>query len=87
MRIIQLKYENLESKVKNANQYIEEIDKHKKSIFDFWKFANKDDKVALEEGEGIFQNNENKGLKKYFNYNSDFEELGEKADKLQRKKL
>ena len=35
-----LKLENIISKVKNANLYIEEIDKHKKSIFDFWKFSN-----------------------------------------------
>ena len=47
----ELKLENLNSKVKNANLYIDEIDKHKKSIFEFWKFANKDEKYDLEMGE------------------------------------
>ena len=55
IKAISLKIENLTNKVKNATLYINEIDKHRKSIFDFWKFANKDEKLSLEMG-----NTENK---------------------------
>ena len=82
-----LKLENIISKVKNANLYIEEIDKHRKSIFDFWKFSNKDEKLSLEMGNET-EKNENKSLlKKAFDFDSDFEDLGVKVDSLQRKKL
>lgn len=82
-----LKLENIISKVKNANLYIEEIDKHKKSIFDFWKFSNKDEKLSLEMGDEN-QKSENKTLmKKVFDFETDFEELGAKVDTIQRKKL
>ncbi len=82
-----LKLENITSKVKNASLYIEEIDKHKKSIFDFWKFSNKDEKLSLEMGdeEDKYENKNN--LKKFFDYKSDFEEFGVKVDTMQRKKL
>ena len=84
---LKLKLENYNSKVKNANIYIEEIDKHKKSIFEFWKFSNKDEKLSLEMGnETIKQENTNK-LKKAFNLEMDIDDLGKKADLLQRKKL
>ena len=81
------KVQNLSKKVENAKLYIEEIDKHKKSIFDFWKFANKDENLALEIGEVNEKNQENKNFQKTFDYDSDFEELGKKMDKVQRKKL
>lgn len=84
---MQLKLENLNSKVKNANIYIDEIDKHKKSIFDFWKFANKDEKLSLEEGENLIKNNGRNGISKIFNFDDDFEKLGENVDAIQRKKL
>lgn len=34
--------ERLDKRIKNAKSYIEEIEEHKKSIFEFWKFVNKD---------------------------------------------
>ena len=79
--------ENIVSKVKNANLYIEEIDKHRKSIFDFWKFSNKDEKLGLEMGNEKEKEENKKTLKKYFDYKSDIEDLGAKVDTLQRKKL
>ncbi len=82
-----LKLENIISKVKNATLYIEEIDKHKKSIFDFWKFSNKDEKLSLEMGNEEDKTENKKSLKKSFDYKSDFEDLGVKVDTIQRKKL
>ncbi len=82
-----LKLENIVSKVKNANLYIEEIDKHRKSIFDFWKFSNKDEKLGLEMGNETEKEESKNNLKKYFDYKSDMEDLGAKVDTLQRKKL
>jgi len=82
-----LKLENIISKVKNANLYIEEIDKHKKSIFDFWKFSNKDEKLSLEMGDEEDENENKNVMKKVFDFESDFEDLGAKVDTIQRKKL
>ena len=87
IKALELKLENLVSKVRNANLYIEEIDKHKKSIFEFWKFANKDEKLALEMAEEDDDGKENNEVKKSFDLEMDFESLGENVDKLQRKKL
>lgn len=66
--------------------YIEEIDKHKKSIFEFWKFANKDEQKALEVGSGANQDLK-KQIKKVFKYEFDFEDLAFQMDKTQRIKL
>ena len=82
-----LKLENIISKVKNANLYIEEIDKHKKSIFDFWKFSNKDEKLSLEMGDDTDRDDNKKSLKRAFELEIDMEDLGAKVDTLQRKKL
>lgn len=71
-------------KVHNADKYIEEIEEHKKSIFEFWKFTNKDELPALKEGETIQKDQK---IKAVFNYDEDIIELGEKADRLQRQKL
>lgn len=87
IKALELKLENLISKVRNANQYIEEIDKHKKSIFEFWKFANKDEKLALEMAEDKDSDNDKNEFKKSFDLEMDFEKLGEEADRIQRKKL
>ncbi len=86
-KALELKLENITSKVRNANQYIEQIDKHKRSIFDFWKFANKDEKLALEMADDKENENEQKAQKKSFDFEMDFEKLGEDVDHLQRKKL
>ena len=88
LKALRLKLENVVSKVKNANLYIEEIDKHRKSIFDFWKFSNKDEKLSLEMGNETEKDDSNKKvLKKSFDYNTDLEDLGAKVDTIQRKKL
>ncbi len=87
LKALKLKLENITSKVKNATLYIEEIDKHKKSIFDFWKFSNKDEKLSLEMGNGAEEDTNKKVLKKVFSFETDFEDLGIKMDTLQRKKL
>ena len=48
---LKLKNLNLTKKIENATAFIEEIDSHKKSIFEFWKYSNKDEVQALEEGD------------------------------------
>ena len=48
---LEIRKENLENKIKNATLYINEIESHKKSIFDFWKYTNKDEVSLLQEGE------------------------------------
>ena len=64
------KVENLDRKVQNAKLYIEEIDSHKKSIFEFWKFANKDENLALEMGNTENPANENASILKTFDFRS-----------------
>lgn len=81
---LELKIKNLEKKIENATLYIKEIEQHKKSIFEFWKFANKDEMPALVAGE---TSTTKKKLSKSFNYEFDFEEFGNKMDKLQRNTL
>ena len=76
LKALKLKLENIISKVKNASLYIEEIDKHRKSIFDFWKFSNKDEKLSLEMGEEREKDENKKVLNKVFDYQSEFDELG-----------
>jgi len=87
IKALELKLENLISKVRNANLYIEEIDKHKRSIFEFWKFANKDEKLALEMADDKDNEKDKNDIRKSFDLDMDFEKLGEEVDKLQRKKL
>lgn len=87
IKALELKLENLISKVRNANQYIDEIDKHKKSIFEFWKFANKDEKLSLEMADDKDSEKDKNDFKKSFDLEMDFEKLGEEADSIQRKKL
>lgn len=87
LKALELKLENVISKVRNANQYIEEIDKHKRSIFDFWKFANKDEKLSLEMADDKENETDSNTPKKSFDFEMDFEKLGEEVDQIQRKKL
>jgi DNA-binding protein YbaB len=87
IKALKLKIENLTSKVNNAKQYIDEIDKHRKSIFEFWKFANKDEKLALEVGNNLDKSNETSQIKKSFDFEMDFEKLGQEVDNIQRAKL
>mgnify|MGYP004677593449 FL=1 len=82
---IKLKNKNLKKKIENATSYINEINKHKKSIFEFWKYSNKDEVKALEEGEEEELNISK--IERTFNFDNDFEEFGEKIDKNQRMKF
>ena len=82
---IKLKNKNLKKKIENATAYIEEINEHKKSIFEFWKYSNKDEVMALEEGEK--EEVVTTEIEKKFDYDEDFEKFGERVDKNQRKKF
>ena len=83
---LKLKNKNMEKKIQNATKFIEEIDSHKKSIFEFWKYSNKDEIAVLPEGE-LEEVNVIKRIEKTFDYEEDFEELGKKLDRMQRKNL
>lgn len=83
---LKLKTKNMAKKIENASKYIEEIDSHKKSIFEFWKYSNKDEVDVLPEGEEE-EINVIKKVEKTFNYIDDLEEFGKKLDKMQRKNL
>ena len=82
---LKLKNKNLKKKIENASSYINEINKHKKSIFEFWKYSNKDQVASLEEGEQEEVNISK--IEKIFDYDNDFESFGEKVDKNQRIKF
>ena len=83
---LKLKNKNMDKKIKNATRFIEDIDNHKKSIFEFWKYTNKDEMSVLPEGEED-EPNIIKKITKVFDYEEDFEKFGEKMDKEQRDKL
>lgn len=86
IKALENKVENLDRKIKNAKEYLEEIDSHKKSIFEFWKYANKDESKMLAEGEE--EETETKQfLKQSFNYEEDIDTLASKLDLEQREKL
>ncbi len=74
--------DTLTAKIKNADLYIKEIDKHKKSIFEFWRFTNKDDAKQL--NAGTVELHLSKKIKKTFNYELDFEDVAKQMDKKQR---
>lgn len=76
----------LSKKIDNADLYISEIDKHKKSIFEFWKFTSKDEMQTLNQGEEKEEGNKEK-IEKYFDYENDLEDLGRIVDEIQRRKL
>lgn len=85
-KALELKKINLERKIKNANIYLNEIELHKKSIFEFWKFTNKDELPSLNEGEEE-ENQEKEKIGKSFVFEEDIENLGKQMDELQRRKL
>lgn len=85
IKAIKRRINNLESRVNNAILYIQEIDKHKKSIFEFWKFTNKDKQEELPEG--TIEEPITEKLKKVFDYELDFEDLANNLDKMQRELL
>lgn len=82
---LELKTKNLERKIRNSQLYIDEIENHKKSIFEFWRFANKDELPSLTEGGPTISMKNN--IKKTFSFDLDFEDLGNKVDKMQRAEL
>ena len=86
IKALKTKIEGTTKKIANATKYIEEIENHKKSIFEFWKFANKDNVLALSEGENPTQQEQQK-IDKIYDYQEDLQEIGEFIDKLQREKL
>ena len=80
---IKLKNKNFNKKIENATKFIEEIDNHKKSIFEFWKYTNKDEIAVLPEGEKE-EVKEIKKIKKTFDYENDIENFGNQMDEIQR---
>ena len=83
---LKLKNKNMKKKIENATAFIEEIDNHKKSIFEFWKYSNKDEIATLPEGEAE-EINIVKKITRTFDYENDLEKFGQKMDKMQRKNL
>lgn len=83
---LKLKNKNMKKKIENATAFIQEIDNHKKSIFEFWKYSNKDEMASLPEGEAE-EVNVIKKVTKVFDYEQDLETLGKTMDKMQRKAL
>ncbi len=81
------KIDTLTVKTQNAVQYITEIENHRKSIFDFWRFTNKDKALALAAGTVQEEASVNEPLEKVFDYEDDIEDLGVTIDRLQRKIL
>ncbi len=84
IKALELKIKNLNSKIENATMYINEIDNHKKSIFEFWKFVNKDELVAIEGADEKAEETSSNNIKKVFEYKTDLADLGIQMDKLQR---
>ena len=58
------KIKSLNNKIKNANLYIQKIEEHKKSIFEFWKFANKDEVIRIKCWHSRTRRNKRKYIKK-----------------------
>ncbi len=83
---LKLKKKNMSKKIENATSYIEEIDSHKKSIFEFWRYSNKDEMSALPEGEEEAVDSF-KRITKVFDYEEDLEKFGKMMDKIQRRIL
>lgn len=83
---LKLKKKNMTKKIENATLFIEEIDSHKKSIFEFWKYSNKDAIEALPEGEEE-EVNIIKKITRVFDYEEDLEKFGKTMDRIQRKAL
>ncbi len=83
---LKLKNKNMDKKIRNATAFIDDIDSHKKSIFEFWKYTNKDELSSLPEGEEE-EVNIIKKVSKVFDYEEDLEKFGNEMDKEQRKQL
>lgn len=84
IKALKEKIEVVESKIKNATMFIDTIEEHKKSIFEFWKFANKDVALGLNAGKEEIKEVKTKKIKRAFDYEEDVEDLGIEADRIQR---
>lgn len=80
-----VKIDILKKKIENATLYIQEIEAHKKSIFEFWKFTNKDEKTQLTDG--IIKTETEQKIEKLFNIKEDFPEFSKQIDLRQRREL
>ena len=87
VKALQLKKENMDKKIKNASIYISEIENHKKSIFEFWKFSNKDSTPELVEGNKEIDKKESSNIIRNFKIEEDLDLLGQKMDRIQRELL
>ncbi len=83
---LKLKNKNMQKKIENATNFIQEIDNHKRSIFEFWKYSNKDEVATLAEGEEE-KVNIIKKVTKVFDYHQDLEDFGNTMDQIERKAL
>lgn len=86
VKALKNKVNNVELKIKNATLYIKEIDSHEKSIFEFWKFANKDENKMLNQAQ-IQENAVNNTIEKTFSLEDDLEEFGKQIDTIQSETL
>lgn len=86
IKALENKIETTTNKILNATKFIDEIELHKKSIFEFWRFANKDNVLALAPAEEN-QTHEKTKIEKIYDYEDDIEEIGKYIDKLQREKF
>lgn len=89
LKMVELKHINMSKKIENAKKYLDEIEEHKKSIFEFWKFANKDELTALEQGDekANEENNDNKKILKTYDLTEEKQEFEADCDSLVRRKL
>ena len=87
LKLFEDKIKILNQKIKNADLYISEIESHKKSIFEFWKFTNKDIPNELNEAEKKIENNKQITIDGEFNYNNDIEKFEKLMDNMQIEKL
>lgn len=87
IKAINEKVNRLDAKIKNATLFIDEIEEHRKSIFEFWKFTNKDETIGLDSGKEKVENKETKKLKRVFEYETDLEDYGIEMDRLQKKSM
>lgn len=86
IKALEEKIKNMTKKIENATLYLKEIDSHKKSIFEFWKFTSKDENLRLNQGaEAPIE--QKRILKRVFEYKSDIEEIGKQMDKANRQNL
>ena len=85
-KAMQLKLNVFVEKIENAKKYLKEINDHKKNLFDFWKFTNKNETLGLPNSSKTEQT-QSQVLVKTFDYKEDFEELASNMDKMQKEKL